>query len=110
MKGKSIFKKIVKFLNPIPDIGGLEISDTAIRFIDLTHGKILRAAVNLPPGVVEGGEVKNRSALVAALKSLRRDLGIQEKVVINAIVTAASPHIYTQIFRVPMGIRDSNLN
>ena len=110
MSGKSIFKKIVKFLNPIPDIGGLEISDTAIRFIDLTHGKILRAAVNLPPGVVAGGEVKNRSALVTALKSLRRDLDIQEKVVINAIATAASPHIYTQIFSVPMGIRDSNLN
>lgn len=110
MKGKLILKKITKFLNPIPDIGGLEISDTAIRFIDLTHGKILRAAINLPPGVVVGGEVKNRSGLVSALKSLRRDLGIQDKVVINAIVTAASPRIYTQIFSVPLGIRDSNLN
>ena len=110
MKGKSIFKKIVKFLNPIPDIGGLEISDTAIRFIDLTHGKILRAAVNLSPGVITGGEVKNRSALVAALKNLRRDLGIPEKSILNVIVTAASPRIYTQIFSVPLGIRDSNLN
>ena len=110
MKGKPILKKIAKFLNPIPDIGGLEISDTAVRFIDLTHGKILRSAVNLSPGIVVGGEVKNRSALVAALKNLRRDLGISEKNIFNAIITAASPQIYTQIFSVPLGIRDSNLN
>lgn len=104
---RNIFKKIENLLNPVLDIGGLEISDSAIRFVDLAKGG-RRAALNLSPGIVVGGEVKNRGALVAALKNLRRELGLPENKKVNIVATATSQNIYTQIFNIPPGIKDLN--
>lgn len=107
MPPRSIFKRIEKFLNPAPNISGLEISDSAIRFVDLAKpGR--RAVIYLSPDIVVGGEVKNRGALIGALKDLRRELGLPENKKVNVVVTAASPNVYTQIFNVPLGIREQN--
>lgn len=105
------FNKLIKFLNPSPPIGGLEIGDSFMRFFRLNRNDtILNQSLQLPPGIVEGGIVKNKKNLVAALKQLRQQLeqktgsnffqfGLNKTIPI--ILTINANNVYTQIFSLP---------
>ena len=106
MKLKEIFRKFFKFFNPTPDIGGLEISDSAIRYLTFSGVRLKRTVINLPPGTVADGPVKNRSRLIEPLKNLHRQITGSDKKTINIIATAFSVNVYSQVFNVPLIIDD----
>ena len=67
---------------------GLDISDRSIKYAKLEWSAGRRSAlrlerfgeVELPAGVVEGGQIKNQTALGAALRGLREKTGLREVV------------------------------
>ncbi|MEX2033377.1 MAG: pilus assembly protein PilM [Candidatus Colwellbacteria bacterium] len=64
------FSKLLKKIYPEPPIAGLEISDSAIHLAEFKGGSPTIRANLLPPGIVEGGRVKNKAKLVSLLREL----------------------------------------
>jgi len=92
-------------------IGGLEISDTAVRFALFEEGKPKFVSMRLPPGLMESNHIKNRPEFVAIVKKLREqvlgpDAAKNKKV--NVVVSLSSISIYSQVFGLPI-IQGENL-
>ncbi len=98
---KSRFKEFLNIVNPDPAIGGLEISDSALRLVFLHEdGSVARyAMVPLPAGVVAGGVVADIQAFRAACVSLRRGMGGFR--LLPIIVSLPPASVYSQVFAVP---------
>lgn len=96
------FKDYFRFLNPRPAIGGLEISDGALRFVLLNEdGSVTREAVQpLSAGVVEEGRILIPADFSAALKELRRAVGGFRRL-LPVVVSLPSSVVYAQVFSVP---------
>ena len=60
----------VRFLAPTPPLGGLEVSDGALRFLAIKSGSFLLASLRIPPGIVPRGEGNDRAHFVYALRDL----------------------------------------
>ncbi|MBI4085989.1 MAG: hypothetical protein HY433_01950 [Candidatus Liptonbacteria bacterium] len=107
---KNISEKILSFLQARTKIGGLEISDTALRFAYFKDKALHVAGIRLPPGIIESGEVKNREQLVEALRSLREQISadFHQGKLINVVATLSSTRIYIQAFTLPL-IEGENL-
>lgn len=106
MKIKKSLKILNKVLLPASNIGGLQITNTSIRFLELKEqgGKIFNmrtASLRLPPGIIESGRVKDRVNLVAALKSIHNQLDTNPNHTINVILTIPTGDVYAQAFSVP---------
>lgn len=110
MDTRKILSKLLSLLKAKTKIGGLEISDTDLRFAYFMDNSLVTLGLRLPPGIIEDGEIKNYDTLVEALKKLREmipsDFGGEKTA--NAVVTLGSVHVYTQVFSLPL-IRDENL-
>ena len=85
-------------------MGGLEITDTALRFVRYDGRAWRTASLRLPPGLIEAGTVKDHDQLVAALRELaaqvRGPRGSRRA--INVIVSLSSVNIYSQVFSLPI--------
>ncbi|MBI2591295.1 MAG: hypothetical protein HYW34_01290 [Candidatus Brennerbacteria bacterium] len=82
--------KILKFLRLFFDklssrvgVGGLEISDSHLRFLRISGSKL------------------NRNFLLEALKNLRRQIDVKPKVILPVIVSLPPASVFTQTFSVP---------
>lgn len=96
---RSQLKKILKFLNPLPPIGGLEISDSALRFIWIKDGEPITASFRLPPNVLENGKIKDRPNFISALKNLHAQIPQFKN---NYVILVVPPNnVYTQVFNIP---------
>ena len=69
-KARIEFNRLLNKIYPEPPIAGLEISDSAIYLAEFKKGSPIIRANLLPPGVVEGGRVKNKAKLVSLLREL----------------------------------------
>ncbi len=111
MNFKDIISKILSILRAKSKIGGLEISDTELRFAYFVDGSLKTLALRMPPGIIDSGEIKNYDLLVEALKKLKEmipaDFG--GKKLVNVIVTLGSIHVYTQVFSLPLAEKDENM-
>jgi len=98
---KWTIKNVVRQLNPVPPIGGMEISESAIHFVWIRNGELLTANLRLPPGVIEAGKIKDRANFVSSLKSLRLKTPEFKK---NNYVVLILPqnNVYTQVFNIPV--------
>lgn len=109
---KTIFQKCIAVLRAKPVVGGLEISDSGIRFMQWSGSRWEMASTRLVPGTVVRGEVKNRKEFIDALKLLRfQILGGKKKgsrTRISVVVSLSSINIYTQVFNLPV-IEGENL-
>ncbi len=90
-----------KYLNPAPGIGGLEISDLALRFAISENGKLRQASVQLPPGIMNGGKILDRVKFIIALKGLHLQVASLKKV-LHAVVLIPTNNVYTQAFAMPL--------
>ncbi len=102
MNWRDFIHKIFSFLEARPVVGGLDISDSALRF--MASASSFAASVRLAPGIVVDGRVENQAALADALKTLRAEiLGRRSRMQgrINVVVSLSSAHIYSQIFTLP---------
>jgi len=102
-------KRILTILNPQPIIGGLEISDTALKFLVIKENKINFTSLNLVPGIVEEGKIKDKENFKANLLKLRAQITKKTKKEIYVIVNLPNINIYTQIFNLPM-VASENLD
>ncbi|MFH1758992.1 MAG: hypothetical protein ABH822_00310 [Patescibacteria group bacterium] len=97
-------KKLAKLLNPSPKIGGLEISDSILRYVEYGRGRALKqASLRLPAGIIKNGQVVHKQNLIAALSQLRRQIGGRED--LNIIVSISAVNVYTQIFNLPAVVK-----
>lgn len=99
-KLKFNLRRLAKLVNPSPRIGGLEISDFALRYLVVQNNKVFKASVALEPGAVVGGRVKDREKLLAAAIKLRRAID-PERGVINVILSCSPGNVYSQTFSIP---------
>jgi len=104
------WRKILRIIRVEPLLGGLEISDVALRVMRLARGKWEGVTVKLAPGIIQDGEVRDRGSFVLALKELHKHVagprGTKKKV--NVIIALSSLGIYTQSFSLPI-IEGENL-
>ncbi|MEK7192314.1 MAG: pilus assembly protein PilM [Patescibacteria group bacterium] len=101
------FKKIFSLLNPAPIVGGLEVSESALRFVRIENGKAKKASLQLPPGIIVDGRIKDRPQFVAAAKMLHRQIENINKPV-HAILSVPASDAYTQVFSMPF-VAEKNL-
>ncbi len=99
-----MLKKILNILNPQPAIGGLEISDSVIRFILARENKLVfvSASVNLAAGVVKEGKVKNKEDFKSALLNLHSQITPKKKKKIYAVINISDSNVYSQVFNLPL--------
>lgn len=84
-------------------IGGLEIADSALRFVVWDGETFKMTGLRLPPDVVVGGQIKDKTQFIEALKLLHDQiLGPKKRSTkINVVVSLSSIGIYTQVFTLP---------
>ncbi len=96
------FNQIIKALAADPPVGGLEISDTAVRFVLLNEDRSVgkQAVVPLPAGAVRGGRLADHGAFFAALVALRKEIGGRRDMPI--IISLPAAPVYAQVFSMPL--------
>ena len=95
-------------LSPFKPVGGLEISDTDLRFLELIDDKPIYASLRLPPGIIELGKIKDRANFIEALRSLHGQIVSDPKKTIDAIVTIPASDAYVQAVQITK-VSESNL-
>lgn len=103
--------KLFSLLRVSSLVGGLDISDSALRFTYF-DGKVWHLnGVRLPPGVMEAGKINDYGSFVFALKTLKSQ-AFKSRVLsgpINTVVSLSSVGIYSQVFSLPI-IEGENLD
>ena len=101
-KLKDLFSRrtLAQLLTPSSGpIGGLEISDSHVRFFNIHKNKISALGIRLPPGIVHGGRLTDAENLKKALMGVRTQLGLKEKT--YAILAVPSEAAYLKVFTLP---------
>lgn len=99
---------IKDIFNPAPDVGGLEISDFALRFARITAaGAIKQVSVQLPPGIVIGGKIQDKLKLLTALRGLHRQI-LPLKKPVHVVLLLSAGSVATQSFSMPL-VAEKNL-
>ena len=82
-------------------VGGLEISDAVLRYAMYNGAEWQIVGLRLPPGIIEGGRVKQHTQFIEALKILKSRVTSSGKK-LNVVMSLSSTNIYTQVFSLPM--------
>ena len=109
MSIKKLTTSLLRFLSPEPQIGGLEITDSVVRFRDIKKEKVVNVSLRLPPGIIELGKIKEnqRPNLVAALKDIHSQLTADGKKIVNVVLTLPSSNVYIQSFNISRVAEDN---
>jgi hypothetical protein len=98
----TFFQKVLTFLHARTSIGGLEISDSALRAAFFDGYRWQLAMVALPPGVMQGNKILNPETFGQALQQLRIEIMKKKsKRRLNLVVSLASLNVYSQVFTLP---------
>lgn len=100
----TLFQRLLTLLHIRGVSGGLEITDTMLRFAWSTGGAWHFAGVRIPPGVVVQGRVADITQFTEALWSLREQIfGSRKKdTLIHTVVSIGSLPVYMQVFSLPL--------
>ncbi|PIR86696.1 MAG: hypothetical protein COU11_04265 [Candidatus Harrisonbacteria bacterium CG10_big_fil_rev_8_21_14_0_10_49_15] len=101
MNFQKINRTIKNLLTSSLPIGGLEISDTTLKFLLIKNTTVTQASLRLPPGIIKGGLITNEKLAVAALKNLHAQITPLQKP-LPVVVTLPSQLVYAQAFSVPL--------
>lgn len=97
-------KKILSLLHIRQDIAGLEVSDSALRFVSFKEGVWMATTLRLPPGILVNGVIQDKPQFAEALRTLRENtvrlIGKHRQV--SVTVCLSSINVYTQVFSLPM--------
>lgn len=103
MTYRDVLHQFFSILEARPLVGGLEISDSALRFV--ASASNFATSVRLAPGIVMEGRIQDEDAFLSALRLLRGQIlgrKARTKALINTVVTLSSMHIYNQVFSLPI--------
>ncbi len=108
---KYYLNKLLSFLRVKIFIGGMEISDAAIRFAYFDGRSWLMRGLRLEPGIIETGKIKDYEKFVFALRDIKAKVfGEKEiKKKVSTIVSLSSISIYSQVFSLPI-VEGENLD
>ncbi|MBN2197716.1 hypothetical protein JW698_00750 [Candidatus Wolfebacteria bacterium] len=95
-------KKVLNIINPQVAIGGLEVSDSTLKFIIVKDNKLESVSLNLPVGVIEEGKIKNKEEFKNALLNLHSQITPKIKKKIYLIVNIPDINVYIQVFNLPI--------
>lgn len=98
----SKFKKILVILKPHVPIGGLEISDSDLRFVFIDENKLFLTSLKLPVGIVKEGKIQDADNFKLALAKLHSQITPKTKKKIYVVVNIGDINTYAQIFNLPM--------
>ncbi|PIU98559.1 hypothetical protein COS61_00740 [Candidatus Wolfebacteria bacterium CG03_land_8_20_14_0_80_40_12] len=102
------FKRfITNIFNPQPLIGGLEISDSGLKFILIKGGNLVLASVKLPTGVIVEGKIKDKENFKSVLLNIHSQISQRRKKKIYAILNISDINSYVQVFNLPMAAADN---
>lgn len=93
--------KFQSLIRPRHPIVALEIKDVALRIASLDNGIFKKEGIQLEPGIIEDGEVKDKDKLIERLKQVKKQFFFQEKVKISVIAIIPSAIVYTKVFSLP---------
>lgn len=97
----SFGEKILKSIRVNYPIGGLEISDSILRWSTYENGGWKLAGLKLPPGILIQGEIKNYPEFVAAVKTLKAQAS-SRKSKMPVVVSLGSLQAYTETLSIPI--------
>lgn len=105
------FKKLLVLLRAQTVVGGLEISDTALRFAVFRGREWQFVSLRLPPGVVKGGKVASQADLTAHLVKLKSQIPGRDSPsrIVSVVVVLGSLNVYTQVVSLPI-LEERELN
>ena len=101
---KNILKTLSKWtrkLSPPLPVGGLQVTDSAVRYIQIKGGRAQSASIKLRPGVVEEGKVKNIQAFSLVMSELHRRVSPNPRRIVSVVLTLPIRDVYIQPFSVP---------
>ncbi len=91
----------VKKISPPLPVGGLQVTDSALRYARIKGGNMISASLQLQPGTVENGKIKNRDAFVAALKELHHRVPLNPRKTGNVVLSLPVNDVFIQTFSMP---------
>ena len=102
----SAWYNLSKIFVPTSVIGGLQITDSSIRYMELRAADgsaqiVVNKSLRLPPGLLEDGKVKDRAGFLAALKFLKHQVTLNSKRKLNVALTIPTGDVYVQAFSIP---------
>src|SRR3989344_2370729 len=92
-------KSFIQKLSSPLRVAGLELTDSAIEFVDLKKGQIL--SYRLPPGVIEAGVIKDPKTLNSFLLKLRSEAMPSRRRPISVVLSLPINNVYLQTFSLP---------
>ncbi|MCL4406261.1 MAG: hypothetical protein M1586_00125 [Patescibacteria group bacterium] len=103
IKSKNKLAAFWRLINPFKPVGGLSINDSSLKYVRIDeNNRLIKASLRLPPGLIEGGRVKNRALTKQALETLKSYVvspkGDRQA---NVIVSLQDNLVYSRIFTVP---------
>lgn len=93
--------KIVKLTSQMQPAGGLVLSDSSFKYLGLNKNRPKQVSLRLPPGLVEDGRIKNRPAVLVALRQLKNYIEPARRKKTAAVVSLENSLVYSQIFSLP---------
>jgi len=109
-KLSALYEKILKIVRARSQVGGLDVSDTSLRYAFLKGGTWQFEEVAVPPGALVHGLVQDEPAFVGAVRTLHDRLtkGNKRRRV-SAVISLSSATVYSQVFALPR-IADKELD
>ncbi|MFH0890632.1 MAG: hypothetical protein V1856_01215 [Candidatus Liptonbacteria bacterium] len=105
------WRKISSMLRITPVIGGLEVSDTSLRYASWDGVRWYLTVLRLPEGLMQGGRIQDPVIFRQALRQLKSQIdaiqGGQHR--IDVAVSLSSVSVYSQVFSLPV-IKEENLD
>lgn len=101
---KNILQTLIKWsrkISPPLPVGGLYITDSAVRYVQLKGDGAIRGSLKLQPGVITEGRIKNSGALVAILSELHKRVYSNSRHSISVVLSLPIVDVYVQPFSVP---------
>lgn len=98
----AIIKKLADTVNPPLLIGGLEVTDSYIRFVSIRGGKADFVSAKLEPGIIEDGKIKDKTRLLRVLTNFHDQIAEKGKKV-WVVASISDGNVYTEMFMLPKG-------
>lgn len=96
----TIIKKLADAVNPPLQIGGLEITDSYIRFVSIKGKKADFVSAKLEPGIIEDGKIKDKDRLLGVLTNFHDQMAGKKRKVWT-IASISDGNVYTEMFSLP---------
>ena len=90
-----VIKRLSALISPQSPLAGLEISDSTVRLVD-GRDSSKQASLHLSPGIIEGGQLKNREEFKAALRELYRRFPSKIKRHLNVVLAIPANDVFIQ--------------